>query len=100
MMTDLPVINHDETAEGVSLMMLRPGQTGCVCDIVGDSKLVHRLREMGLCCGAEVKMIRSGSPCIIGLGRQRLGVRLDELASVIVKTSTDACRECQVHTPR
>ncbi|MFM7128393.1 MAG: ferrous iron transport protein A [bacterium] len=100
MITELPVISHDEGSEGISLLMLRPGQTGCVCDVVGDSGLVHRLREMGLCCGAEVKMIRSGSPCIIGLGRQRLGVRLDELASVIVKTSSDACRECQVHPPR
>jgi len=100
MMTEMPIIGQNENSEGISLMALSPGQTGCICEIMGDSALVHRLREMGLCCGAEVKMIRPGSPCIIGLGRQRIGIRCEELASVVVKLSAAACRDCQVHTPQ
>ncbi len=46
---------------------------------------MHRLREMGLYHGATVRMIRPGSPCIIGLEGQRLGFRGDDLARVLVR---------------
>jgi len=72
--------------EQIPMLMLRPGQSGRVCDVLGDEKLVSRLREMGLYDGVHVRMIRAGSPCKIGLGRQRLGIRVDELASIFVET--------------
>jgi Fe2+ transport system protein FeoA len=53
--------------------------------------MVHRLREMGLCDGAPVQMIRPGSPCIIRLRGQRLGFRSDDLACVMVRVSAAAC---------
>jgi len=85
-------VGGEETEEMVPLTLLRAGQTGSVGDVLGNAELAHRLREMGLCNGAMVRMIRPGSPCIIGLGGQRLGFRCcDELARVLVRVSGLAC---------
>jgi ferrous iron transport protein A len=85
MSTESVELQRPNGVEQIPMLLLQPGQSGLVCDVVGDSQLVHRLREMGLYGGVEVKMIRAGSPCIIGLGRQRLGIRVDELASILVR---------------
>lgn len=78
-------LERPNDVERIPLLLLQPGQTALVCDVIGDVQLVHRLREMGLYGGVQVRMIRPGSPCIIGLGRQRLGIRVDELASILVR---------------
>lgn len=89
MKTESLVIEPQDGIESVPLMFLQAGQTGLVSDVIGDLQLVHRLREMGLYAGVPVRMIRQGSPCIIGLGRQRLGIRCDELASILVQVPGD-----------
>jgi ferrous iron transport protein A len=76
---------EQEAGEMIPLSLLRAGEAGCVGDVVGNVELVHRLREMGLYNGAKVRMIRPGSPCIIGLDGQRLGFRGDDLARVLVR---------------
>ena len=68
----------------VPLSSLRSGQQGLVKAVLGDVDLSHRLREIGFCDGVCVEMIRSGRPCIVGVGGLRLGIRCDELASVLV----------------
>ncbi|MGO9598849.1 MAG: FeoA family protein [Isosphaeraceae bacterium] len=72
-------------ADPVPLYCLRAGQGGCVCGVVGTCDVVHRLREMGLYDGAQVQMLRPGSPCIIRLHGQRLGFRMDDCACVMVR---------------
>jgi len=84
-------VGEEETGEMVPLSLLRAGQTASVGDILGNTELAHRLREMGLCNGAKVRMVRPGSPCIICLGGQRLGFRCDDLARVFVRVSALAC---------
>ncbi len=84
MSTESLELERPNDVERIPMLLLQPGQTAQVCDVLGDVQLVHRLREMGLYGGVQVKMIRPGSPCIIGLGRQRLGIRVDELASILV----------------
>lgn len=84
-------VEEEETGEMVPLSLLRAGQTASVGEILGNAELAHRLREMGLCNGARVKMVRQGSPCIICLGGQRLGFRCDELARVFVRVRGLAC---------
>lgn len=69
----------------IPLTCLRTGQCGCVGDVVGTGGVVHRLREMGLRAGVRVQMLRSGSPCILCLDGQRLCVRSDEMAHVLVR---------------
>jgi ferrous iron transport protein A len=84
------VMDREAVGEMIPLSLLRAGQAGNVGDVVGNVELVHRLREMGLYNGARVKMIRPGSPCIIGLDGQRLGFRGDDLARVLVRVSAIA----------
>jgi ferrous iron transport protein A len=80
-------VGLQEVGEMIPLSLLRAGEAGRVGDVVGNVELVHRLREMGLYNGAKVRMIRPGSPCIIGLDGQRLGFRGDDLARVLVRVA-------------
>ncbi len=72
------------TADVVPLTGLRAGQGGRVQGVVGDGDFLHRLREMGLCDGAEICMLRPGCPCIVRLGSQTLCFRSNELESILV----------------
>lgn len=86
MIAQMPTVQGEEIGEEmVPLSLLRAGQCGRVGEVMGNVELVHRLREMGLYHGATVRMIRPGSPCIIGLDGQRLGFRGDDLARVLVR---------------
>jgi len=74
----------------IPLCRLRAGQSGCVGQVFGTCDEVHRLREMGLYDGAQVQMIRPGSPCIIRLHGQRLGFRMNDCAHVMISVSAIA----------
>lgn len=70
--------------ELVPLELLRPGESGVIAEIDGDPQLVHRLHELGLYPDRAIAMLRTGSPCLIQLGDQRLSLRLDDAATVLV----------------
>jgi Fe2+ transport system protein FeoA len=74
----------------VPLPLLQAGESGCVGEITGASGLVHRLREMGLRAGASVRVIRGGSPCVFRLDGQKLCVRAEEVAGVLVRVAATA----------
>jgi ferrous iron transport protein A len=90
MIAQMAAVMAEETEQMVPLSLLRAGQSGRVGEVIGNGELVHRLREMGLCHGATVCMIRPGSPCIIGLHGNRLGFRCDDLARVLVRVPAKA----------
>jgi len=69
----------------VPLGQLATGATAIVAAVLGCADHVHRLHEMGLHRGVPVEMVQAGSPCILRLGSQKLGIRADELLSVLVK---------------
>ncbi len=67
--------------QAVPLEQMRVGQTGRIVQLGGEAKLVHRLEEMGLRIGAQLRVLRAGSPCIVHVAGQRLSLRgSDELA--------------------
>ncbi len=68
----------------VPLSQLVTGQKAEVGQLMGEPNNVRRLAEMGFACGTALEMIRSGSPCIIGLGRQRICIRANEVMNVLV----------------
>lgn len=69
----------------IPLHLLSPGQSAHVGHISGRPDEIHRLHELGLCGGAAVEMVQSGSPCIIRLAGQKLCFRADELLHVLVR---------------
>lgn len=83
----------ESVVELVPLTILGAGQRGRIDGVMGSGALAHRLREMGLREGAEVQMVRPGSPCILRLGGQKLCVRADEMAGVLVRCD-GACGRC------
>ena len=74
----------DCLARLLPLTALRVGEVATVVQVVGDSRCVHHLHEVGLRVGAEVEMLRAGSPCIVRVDGQRLCLRADELSSMMV----------------
>lgn len=71
--------------ESFPLDLLDAGQCGAVAALLGEPGAVHRLEELGLRRGAEIEMIRPGSPCIVRLGGQRLCLRPDDSVHVLVR---------------
>ncbi|MFT5525349.1 MAG: ferrous iron transport protein A [Pirellulaceae bacterium] len=67
------------------LDLLKDGESARVIELDGDPGLVVRLREIGLEPGVCLRMIRSGSPCIIAINHQRLTFRSENAASVFVE---------------
>lgn len=71
----------------VPLELMTTGEVGRVCDVDGSPEFVVRLQEMGLNVGAGVKMVKSGSPCIVAVNEQRFSLRFDECATVMVEVT-------------
>ena len=88
--TKTPAVAAKTSTDLIPLCRLRAGQSGCVGKVVGTCDVVHRLAEMGLYDGAQVEMIRPGSPCIIRLHGQRFGFRMDDCAHVMISVSAVA----------
>jgi len=69
----------------VPLEMMNDGDVGRVCTLDGAPELIVRLEEMGLREGASVRMVRSGSPCILAVNDHRYSLRFDQRATVLVE---------------
>jgi len=74
------VIDH-----AILLNELTLGQSGHISRIEGRPDRVHQLEEFGLCSGTQVQMFRRGNPCIIRVSGNKVCVRADQLARVLVK---------------
>ncbi|MFK7735287.1 MAG: ferrous iron transport protein A [Pirellulaceae bacterium] len=66
------------------LDQLRTNEFGSIADLSGEGAEIQRLAELGLCVGADVRMLRPGKPCLLALGGKRLSVRLSEGVDVFV----------------
>jgi ferrous iron transport protein A len=71
----------------VPLEMMTTGEQGRVCTLDGSPEFVVRLEEMGLREGVSVRMVRSGSPCILAVNDHRFSLRFDDCATVLVELS-------------
>lgn len=77
--------NPENLNDLVPLRMLARGQTAAIGELVGGPEHVHRLRELGLHSGAQIEMLRPGSPCIVRIDGQRLCFRETELVGILVR---------------
>ena len=76
--------------ELMPLSLLAPGQRASVGQVLGQPEQVQRLEELGLCGGATIEMLQSGSPCIVRLSGQKLCFRADDLLRVLVHRGASA----------
>lgn len=70
----------------IPLELLAVGERARITEIDGNIAFVNRLNEMGLGEDVEIKMIQSGTPCIIALDNHRLSFRGEEAGVIFVDT--------------
>jgi Fe2+ transport system protein FeoA len=71
----------------IPLEFLASGETGRVCSLDGDHAHVIRLEEMGLRAGVEVRMLRTGPPCLLAIDNQRITFRGEDAVTVLVEVT-------------
>lgn len=70
------------------LDMLKAGESASIVELTGDSSQVHRLQEMGLRAGVQIRMLKPGAPCLIALDGKRLSLRLNGMLDILVAVPT------------
>lgn len=65
-----------------SLAGLDVGDEGTVESVVGNSPLASRLRELGVCPGVRVRMLRAGGRLVVQVEDARFCLRMHDAAAV------------------
>ncbi len=74
--------------EIVPLNLLQAGEEASIVELIGNESQVHRLAEMGLRVGVNIRMVRPGLPCLLALDGKRLSIRLAQDLEVLVAATT------------
>jgi Fe2+ transport system protein FeoA len=69
----------------IPLNLLERGRRAEVAEVVGSLDQVQRMRELGLCQGAELEVVQPGSPCIVRFGANKLCIRAADVLGVLVR---------------
>jgi len=67
------------------LELLSCGELAVVEDVHGDPQWVNRMAELGLRTGCQLRMLQSGSPCLLQVGGCRLCLRGDDCMKILVR---------------
>jgi Fe2+ transport system protein FeoA len=67
------------------LECLQTNEQAEVTDVTGEPGWVARMADLGLQCGARVKMVSPGAPCLFELGQCRICLRTDQENCVFVR---------------
>ncbi|GEM_PF-1488692 len=71
------------TAEPLPLNFLRAGDRGIIVSLLAPGDAAHRLQEIGLCKGREIRVFRPGNPCIVHVGGSKLCLRSDDVQILV-----------------
>ena len=77
--------------KAVPLSILGEGRSGVVKQITGGRDMVHRLAEMGVSPGVEIRLIRGRGPCIVVVMAHRLMIGKGMVDRILV--SPEQCNE-------
>ena len=72
-------------AEILPVELLNENQGGRIVDVMGPTDWQHRLEELGLQTGQQVRLIRRGEPCIIAVQDHRLSLRCEPGTMILVE---------------
>lgn len=70
-------------AEPLPLHLLRAGARGIIVALQAPGDAAHRLQEIGLCRGREIRVFRPGNPCIVHVGGSKLCLRADQVRILV-----------------
>ena len=62
-----------------------PGTEGVVLDVPGSSRLVARLRELGLVPGVPIRLLRTGSALVIQIPEGRFCMHKKDVETIRVR---------------
>ena len=71
--------------ELIPLDLLEKGRDADIAEVCGQPDLVGRLAELGLRTGCRVRVLQSGSPCLVLVGDARLSLRGDWTMQILVR---------------
>ena len=67
-----------------SLSAWQPGNEGVVTAVPGTSRLLSRLRELGVVPGVRIRVLRTGRSLVIQVGEGRFCIRRSDAAAIRV----------------
>ena len=67
------------------LEFLHAGEWADVADVSGEPGWVTRLAELGVRVGSRLRVLQSGSPCLLQVGESRLSLRGDWATQILVR---------------
>lgn len=66
------------------LELLRSGEWADVADVIGEPGWINRLAELGIRAGSRLRMLQSGSPCLLQIDGSRLSLRSELSMQILV----------------
>ena len=70
------------------LTACRNGDSGVVTEIAGSCEITKRLSELGVHEGAQLSVLRAGTPMIVCSGNSRFCLRAEMAESILVSLGT------------
>jgi Fe2+ transport system protein FeoA len=81
----------------IPLELLERGEWAEVENVLGETRWVSRMEELGLRAGARLRMLQPGCPCLFQLGDTSLSLRLADTVEVLVRPlGVAACAASEV----
>jgi Fe2+ transport system protein FeoA len=77
-----------KTESLLPLELLCPGEWAEVAEVSGEPGWVGRMAELGVRVGIRLRVLQSGSPCLLQVGSARLSVRGGLATQILVRPAT------------
>ena len=78
------MIAPTESDSILPLEQMKINQVADVVEVLGATAEIQRLSEMGLHHGTRIRMLKSGTPCLLALDGKRLSIRLSPDVDIYV----------------
>lgn len=84
----MPFLGSQDRSGPSALSLWPVGVEGVITAIPGTSRLLSRLREMGLVPGVRIRVLRTGTSLVVQVGEGRLCLRRKDAMPILVSAST------------
>lgn len=67
------------------LELLNAGEWGEIAEVSGEPGWIGRMAELGIRAGNRVRVLQSGSPCLLQIDGSRLSLRGEQAMQILVR---------------